>query len=519
MTKEPVMLIILDGWGVGEDYPGNAVRQADTPNFDRLMNGNPNSTLEASGLEVGLPVGQMGNSEVGHLNIGAGRVVYQELPRISKAIEDGDFFEKKEFLQAIENAKKNNSKVHLMGLVSDGGVHSHIEHLYGLLELMKRNNQEEVYLHVFLDGRDVPPTIGKEHLSQLVDKMDEIGVGKIATVSGRYYAMDRDKRWDRIKLAYDAITKGIGERNNDPVSAIDESYKDGVNDEFIMPTVITENNKPVATVKEGDSIIFFNFRPDRARQLTRAFLDVEFEGFEREKINDLFYVTMTEYDKTIENTHVAYRSEAPDNTLSQYISEKGLNQLKIAETEKYAHVTFFLNGGIEEPYKNEDRALIPSPKVATYDLKPEMSAIEVKDEVISRLNSDKYDLIILNFANPDMVGHTGVIAAVKKAVETVDTCLGEIIEVIERKNGKALITSDHGNSEKLLDPNGNPVTSHTTNKVPLILVGQENVKLKDGKLADLAPTLLDLMGLEKPAEMTGETLITHRDGSFVSKKF
>ncbi|MDR7870570.1 MAG: 2,3-bisphosphoglycerate-independent phosphoglycerate mutase [Tissierellaceae bacterium] len=507
MTKKPVMLIILDGWGLGKDYPGNAVMQANTPNFDRLMNQNPSTTIDASGLEVGLPVGQMGNSEVGHLNIGAGRVVYQELPRISNAIKDGSFFDKKEFLDAIENAKKNNSKVHLMGLVSDGGVHSHIEHIYGLLELMKRNNQEEVFIHAFLDGRDVPPTIGKEHVSQLVDKMSEIGVGKIATISGRYYAMDRDKRWDRTKLAYDAITKGIGNMSTDPVLSVEDSYKEGVNDEFIIPTVITEDNKPVATVEEGDSIIFFNFRPDRARQLTRAFLDVEFEGFERERIKDLFYVTMTEYDKTIENTHVAYRSEIPENTLSQYISNKGLNQLKIAETEKYAHVTFFLNGGIEEPYENEDRVLIPSPKVATYDLKPEMSAFEVKDEVINRLNMDKYDLIVLNFANPDMVGHTGVISAAKKAVETVDSCLGEIIEVLGSKGGKALITADHGNSEKLLDDNGNPVTAHTTNKVPLILVGEENAKLKEGKLADLAPTLLDLIGLDKPVEMTGESLI------------
>lgn len=507
MTKKPVMLIILDGWGIGEDYPGNAVKEGNTPNFDRLIKENPNSSLVASGLEVGLPAGQMGNSEVGHLNIGAGRVVYQELPRITKAIQDGDFFEKKEFLDAIENAKKNNSKVHLMGLVSDGGVHSHIEHLYGLLELMKRMDQEEVFVHVFLDGRDVPPTIGKEHVSQLVDKMNEIGVGKIASISGRYYAMDRDKRWERTQLAYEAIVNGKGEISTDPVLAIGASYDKDINDEFIMPTVITENGSPLATVEDGDSIIFFNFRPDRARQMTRAILDKDFDGFQRDKIEDLYYVTMTEYDKTIENTHVAYRSEAPKNTLSQYISQKGLKQLKIAETEKYAHVTFFLNGGIEEPYHNEDRVLIPSPKVATYDLKPEMSAYEVKDEVINRLNMDTYDLIILNFANPDMVGHTGVIPAVKKAVETVDTCLGEILKVLESKNGIALITSDHGNSEKLLDDKNNPVTAHTTNRVPLVLVGKDGAKLKDGKLADLAPTLLELLGLEKPEEMTGESLL------------
>lgn len=507
MTKKPVLLIILDGWGNGKDYPGNAVKLANTPNFDSLIVQNPNSQLDASGLEVGLPVGQMGNSEVGHLNIGAGRVVYQELPRISKAIEDGDFFEKEEFLQAIENAKKNKSKIHLMGLVSDGGVHSHIEHLYGLLELMKRQGQEEVFVHAFLDGRDVPPTIAKEHISQLVNKMADIGVGKIASISGRYYAMDRDKRWERTSLAYDAITQGKGILSTDPLLAVENSYKEGLNDEFILPTVITEDNKPVAKVEEGDSIIFFNFRPDRARQITRALLDVDFDGFERERIENLFYVTMTEYDKSIQGTHVAYRSEAPENTLSQYISEKGLSQLKIAETEKYAHVTFFLNGGIEEAYNNEDRVLIPSPKVATYDLKPEMSAFEVKDEAIKRLNMDKYDLIVLNFANPDMVGHTGIIPAAIKAVETVDTCLGEIIQVLKSKNGRALVTADHGNSEKLLDDNGNPVTAHTTNKVPLILVGQDDAKLKDGKLADLAPSLLELMGLDKPAEMTGESLI------------
>ncbi len=507
MAKKPVMLMILDGWGIGKDYPGNAISQASTPNFDRLMKKYPNSTLEASGLAVGLPPGQMGNSEVGHLNIGAGRVVYQELPRITKEIEEGGFFKKKEFIDAINHAKKNKTKVHLMGLVSDGGVHSHIDHLYGLLELMKKHNQDQVFVHAFLDGRDVPPTIAKEHISQLVDKMDEIGVGKIATLSGRYYAMDRDKRWERTKLAYDAITKGIGARNTDPVVTIENSYKDGVNDEFVMPTVIIEDNEPVAKVSAGDSIIFFNFRPDRARQLTRTFLDADFDGFEREKIKDLFYVTMTEYDKTIENTHVAYRSQAPSNTLSQYISQKGLNQLKIAETEKYAHVTFFFNGGIEEPYENEDRLLIPSPKVATYDLKPEMNAIEVKDQVITRLNMDKYDLLVLNFANPDMVGHTGVIPAVIKAIEVVDTCLGQIIELVESKGGKALITADHGNSESLLDDGGNPITAHTTNKVPLILVGNEYVGLKDGKLADLAPTLLELLDLDKPREMTGESLI------------
>lgn len=509
MTK-PVMLIILDGWGIGKEYEGNAIYLANTPNYDRLIMDYPNTKLEASGLAVGLPEGQMGNSEVGHLNIGSGRIVYQELTNISKSIEEGNFFNKEEFLQAIENAKKNDSKLHIMGLVSDGGVHSHNTHLYGLLELCKRHGLEEVYIHAFLDGRDVPPTIGKQHLQELEDKIDEIGVGHIATVSGRYYAMDRDNRWERTKLAYDAMVLGRGKMDSSPVEAVQKSYDEGINDEFVVPIVITKNNKPIATIDSGDSIIFFNFRPDRARQITRAIVDEEFNGFEREKKVDTFFVTMTEYDKTIENVHVAFKPEKPKNTLGEYISSLGLNQLRIAETEKYAHVTFFFNGGREEPYENEDRVLIPSPKVATYDLKPEMSAIEVKDEVLNRLNMDKYHLIVLNFANPDMVGHTGVIEAAIKAVETVDACLGEIIDLLIKKEGKALITADHGNAEMLIDErDGSTITSHTTNKVPLIMVGEDG-KLKEGILADLAPTLLDMMGLEKPKEMTGESLIIRK---------
>lgn len=508
MAKRPVMLIILDGFGLGKDYPGNAIKLAKTPNIDRLMEEYPNTTLEASGLAVGLPEGQMGNSEVGHLNIGAGRIVYQDFTRISKSIKDGDFFEKEEFLQAIGNAKENNSKIHLIGLVSKGGVHSHISHLYALLELMKKHDFYNVFIHVILDGRDVSPTAGKEDVAELMEKIKEIGVGKIATVSGRYYAMDRDKRWDRTKLAYDAYTLGIGNEETDPVVAIEKSYKKDVTDEFVIPTVIKENNKPLGLVDNNDSIIFFNFRPDRARQITRAFVDEEFNGFNRDKKVNTFYVTMTEYDKTIENVLVAFKEEIPTNTLGKYISEKGLKQLRIAETEKYAHVTFFFNGGIEEPYENEDRVLIPSPKVATYDLKPEMSAIEVKDEVIKRLNMDKYDLIILNFANPDMVGHTGVVDAAVKAIETVDNCLGEIVELLIEKGGKALITSDHGNAEMLIDErDGSPITSHTSNRVPLILVGDKDVKLRQGILADLAPTLLEILGLEKPEEMTGKSLI------------
>lgn len=506
---KPTMLIILDGWGLGKEYEGNAIYLADTPNFDRYLKKYPNTKLEASGMAVGLPEGQMGNSEVGHLNIGSGRIVYQELTKITKSIENEEFFNKKEFLQAIDNVKKNKSKLHIMGLLSDGGVHSHNTHLYALLELCRRQSLEDVYIHVFLDGRDVPPTIGKKHLQELEEKITEIGVGHIATVSGRYYAMDRDNRWERTKLAYEAMVLGKGKKDTSPIEAVQKSYDEGINDEFVIPTVITQNNKPVATIDSGDSVIFFNFRPDRARQITRAIVDDEFEGFQRGKIVDTFFVSMTEYDKTIKNVHVAFKPEKPENTLGEYISNLGFNQLRIAETEKYAHVTFFFNGGREEPYENEDRVLIPSPKVATYDLKPEMSAIEVKDEVLNRLNMNKYHLIILNFANPDMVGHTGVVEAAIKAVETVDFCLGEIVDLLLKKGGKALITADHGNVEMMIDErDGSPITSHTTNKVPLIMVGErENIELREGILADISPTLLDMMGLKKPKEMTGNSLI------------
>jgi 2,3-bisphosphoglycerate-independent phosphoglycerate mutase len=506
--KKPVMLIILDGWGIGKDYNGNAISLANTPNFDRLMEEYPNTKLEASGLAVGLPEGQMGNSEVGHLNIGAGRVIYQELTNISKNIEEGSFFKKEEFLEAISNAKKNNSKLHIMGLVSAGGVHSHNTHLYGLLELCKRENFDNVYIHAFLDGRDVSPTAGKEDLVELEEKIQEIGVGQIATVSGRYYAMDRDKRWERTELAYNAMVLGQGKEDDSAVEAVEKSYSEDITDEFIIPTVIKKDGKAVATIDSEDSIIFFNFRPDRARQITRAIVDEDFQGFERKKKVATFFVTMTEYDKTIENVNVAFKPHKPDNTLGEYISGLGKNQLRIAETEKYAHVTFFFNGGREEPYENEDRVLVPSPKVATYDLQPEMSAVEVKEEVLNRLNMDKYDLIILNFANTDMVGHTGVIEAAVKAVETVDTCLGEIIDLLEEKGGKALITADHGNAEMLINETDNsPITAHTTNKVPLIMVGEGDVELREGILADLAPTLLDMMNLEKPSEMEGSSLI------------
>ena len=510
MSKKPVSLIILDGWGIGKDYPGNAVTRGNTPVFDKLMQENPTSTLDASGEEVGLPAGQMGNSEVGHINIGAGRVIYQELPRISKAIEDGSFFEKKEFLAAVENAKKNKGKVHLMGLVSNGGVHSHVDHLYGLLELMKRQGQKEVYVHAILDGRDVPPSVGKEDIEKLEVKLKEIGVGKIATVTGRYYTMDRDTRWERTKFGYDALVHGIGVEANSAVEAVENSYKEGVEDEFLIPAVIKQDDKPVAKIEDGDSVIFFNYRPDRARQITRAIVDDEFNGFDRGKKIDTLFVTMTEYDKSIQNVLVAYTKTAPVNTLSQHVSSKNLNQLKIAETEKYPHVTFFFNGGIEVPYMNEDRVLIPSPKVATYDLQPEMSAEGIKDALIERINMDKYDLIVANFANPDMVGHTGVIPAVIKGVETVDKCLGEILKVLKTKGGHTLITADHGNAEQLLDDEGNPFTAHTTNKVPLIYVGEDKVELKEGKLADLAPTILELMKVEQPKEMTGKSLLKRK---------
>lgn len=507
MNKKPTMLIILDGYGLGENYPGNAVKLANKPNIDRLMEKYPNTSLAASGLSVGLPVGQMGNSEVGHLNIGSGRVIYQELTKISKAIEDKEFFEKQEFLDVIENAREKKKSIHLLGLVSSGGVHSHSSHLFALLELMKMRNFHDVYVHAILDGRDVGPNSAKADIEELLLTMKELGVGKLATISGRYYAMDRDNRWDRIRMAYDAMVSAEGKKSENPVEAIDESYKEGITDEFFLPTVITEEGEAVASIEDDDSILFFNFRPDRAREITRAFVDDDFEGFQRTKRVQTYYLTMTEYDKTIKNVEIAYRNTAPKNTLGEYIAKLGLNQLRAAETEKYAHVTFFFNGGIEEPYENEDRVLIPSPKVATYDLQPEMSAEELKDEILNRLNMDKYDLIILNFANPDMVGHTGSIPATIKAVETVDKCLGEIAELLLEKGGKALVTSDHGNAERLRDKTDDSVvTSHTTNKVPLIFVGGQG-ELREGILADLAPTLLDIMNLDKPEEMTGKSLI------------
>ncbi len=503
MSKKVTMLMILDGFGKNSNKEGNAVANAKKPNIDKLMMTCPTAEVYASGPSVGLPEGQMGNSEVGHTNIGAGRIVYQELTRITKSIEDGDFFSIKEFADAIENCKKNNSKLHIMGLVSDGGVHSHQRHLYGLLELAKRKDFENVYVHCFLDGRDTLPASGEGYIQKLEEKIKEKGIGKIATISGRFYAMDRDKRWERVKKCYDALVYAEGEKYSSAIEAVESSYQKEVFDEFVEPCVIGNGAK----IEDGDSVIFFNFRPDRARQITRALVDPDFTGFETKKMN-LYFVTMTEYDSTMPNVHVAFKPEDLKNTYGEYVSSKGLTQLRIAETEKYAHVTFFFNGGNEEPFKGEDRILVPSPKVETYDLKPEMSAYEVTEKVIAAINEEKYDTIILNFANPDMVGHTGNLEAAEKAIEAVDNCVGKIIDALSKHNGKALITADHGNAEQMIDyKTGEPFTSHTTNPVPLILYGMENVKIKNGKLADLAPTMLDMMNLEKPKEMTGESLL------------
>ena len=502
--KKPLALIILDGFGYNPDNYGNAITAANTPNIDALLKKYPHTLIGASGMDVGLPDGQMGNSEVGHTNIGAGRIVYQELTRITKAIQDGDFFSNDALKKAVENCKKNHSALHLMGLLSDGGVHSHNSHLYALVEMARENGLNEVYIHAFMDGRDVPPTSGRDYLAQCQAKLDEIGVGKIATVSGRYYAMDRDNRWERVEKAYAAMVYGEGNKNSDPVKTAEQSYENGVTDEFIVPTVCAEN----AAIKANDSVVFFNFRPDRAREITRTLVDDAFTGFERKNGRfPLYFVCMTQYDATMPNVDVAFKPESLDNTFGQYISDCGLTQLRIAETEKYAHVTFFFNGGVEAPFKGEDRALINSPKVATYDLKPEMSAYEVTDEVVARINSDKYNVIILNYANCDMVGHTGVFDAAKAAVEAVDTCLGRTIDAILAKGGAALVTADHGNADQMYEPDGSPFTAHTTNPVPLILINAEGTLREGGRLADLAPTMLDILGLEKPAQMTGQSLI------------
>ncbi len=501
--KKPVALIIMDGFAFGGAY-GNAIKEAKTPNLDRLFAQNPVEKMGASGMNVGLPDGQMGNSEVGHTNIGAGRIVYQELTRISKAIADGDFYDNAALRSAIESALTKGTALHLIGLVSDGGVHSHNTHLYGLLALCKRMGLTKVYVHALLDGRDVPPSSGAGFVQELVEKMREIGVGQVATVIGRYYAMDRDNRWERVERAYAALVYGEGVQASDPVQAIKDSYKNNVTDEFVEPTVCVKD----ACISPDDSVIFFNFRPDRAREITRTFVDPAFEGFARRKgFFPLTYVCMTQYDATMPNVEVAFTPQSLENTFGEYISQKGLTQLRIAETEKYAHVTFFFNGGVETVYPGEDRVLIPSPKVATYDLQPEMSAVPVTDAVVERILSGQYDVIILNFANCDMVGHTGIMEAAEQAVETVDACVGRVTDAIAKMGGVALITADHGNADQMKEPDGSPFTAHTTNPVPFCVVGYPCTLREGGTLADIAPTMLHIMGLPQPKEMGGKSLI------------
>jgi 2,3-bisphosphoglycerate-independent phosphoglycerate mutase len=501
--------MILDGFGISESPRGNAIAAARKPNLDRVFREYPHTSLGASGEAVGLPDGQMGNSEVGHLNIGAGRVVYQEYTRISKSVRDGDFFENPALNFAADRALENGGALHLLGLVSDGGVHSHNTHLYALLEFAKRKGLDKVYVYAFLDGRDVPPRSSDTYLAELEDEIRKIGVGRVVLISGRYYAMDRDNRWERVRLAYDAITLGTGIPAADSRTAIEDAYGADESDEFVKPrNIFAPGDKPVV-IEDGDSVVFFNFRPDRARELTRCFVDPDFKGFSRENtFRSLCFVTMTSYDAEMPNVRVAYPPQTLENTLGEYISGLGLSQLRIAETEKYAHVTFFFNGGVEKPNAGEDRALIDSPKVATYDLQPEMSAYLVTDEVVTRVESGKYDLIVLNFANCDMVGHTGVMEAAVKAVEAVDACVGRIEEAVLSRGGRILLTADHGNAERMIDDDGTPFTAHTTNPVPLaLIVNDACALLSDGRLCDLAPTLLDMMGLPVPDEMTGHSLL------------
>ena len=507
MSKKPVVLAILDGYGKSEIVEGNAVLAANTPNLDKLTAENPTTIIHASGLDVGLPDGQMGNSEVGHTNIGAGRIVYQELTRITKSISDGDFFDNEAFNNACYNCIKNGSALHIMGLLSDGGVHSHNEHAYALIKLAKEKGLDKIYIHCFLDGRDVSPTSGVDFAKSLVNKIRDIGAGEIATVMGRYYAMDRDNRWERVVKAYDAMVKGEGEMCDSAVSAIQASYNKDVTDEFVVPTVITKDGAPTGKISNGDSVIFYNFRPDRAREITRTLVDPDFTGFEREMLN-LYFVCMTQYDASMPNVNVAFKPESLTNTFGEYVSSLGMKQLRIAETEKYAHVTFFFNGGVEKTYEGEDRILVASPKVATYDMQPEMSAYEVTEKLLEALDTNKYDVVILNYANCDMVGHTGVMEAAVKAVEAVDTCIGKVYDKVSSMGGIMLITADHGNAEQMIDPETKDVfTAHSTNIVPLIVTGLGDIKLKKGRLADLAPTMLDIMGVEKPKEMTGESII------------
>ncbi len=511
MSIKPVVLMVLDGYGLNDKTEGNAIAQANTPVMDKLMAESPFVKGNASGLAVGLPDGQMGNSEVGHLNIGAGRIIYQELTRITKSIDDGDFFENAALLEAVKNAKDNNTDLHLFGLLSDGGVHSHNTHLYGILELAKREGLANVYVHPFLDGRDTAPTSGKGFVEDLVNEMNKIGVGKVASISGRYYAMDRDNRWDRVEKAYNALVLGEGNTATDPVQAVADSYAKDLNDEFVVPVVIEEDGKPLATIKANDSVIFFNFRPDRAREITRTFCDESFDSFERKNgFLPLTFVCFTDYDETIGNKIVAFTKDSVSNTFGEYLAANGKSQLRLAETEKYAHVTFFFNGGVEDPNKDEERSLVKSPAVATYDLQPEMSAPEVSEKLVAAITSDKYDVIVINFANPDMVGHTGIISAAVAAVERIDQCVGACVEAVKSVGGSLFICADHGNAEQMVDyETGAPFTAHTTNPVPFILVNyDDSYTLREGGcLADIAPTLLEIMELPQPEEMTGKTLL------------
>ena len=501
--KKPLILMILDGFGIAPES-GNAIKAAKKPNIDKLFAENPLTQIGASGMDVGLPDGQMGNSEVGHTNIGAGRIVYQELTRITKTINEDKLKDNEAIVSAMDKALENGTALHLMGLLSDGGVHSHNTHLYGILELAKKKGLEKVYIHAFLDGRDVPPSSAADFVQACVDKTEEIGVGKIATVMGRYYAMDRDNRWERVEKAYAAMVYGEGVEAECPVCAVKNSYKEDVTDEFVVPSVV----KGGATIQPNDSVIFFNFRPDRAREITRTLVDPDFDGFERKKgFFPVNFVCMTQYDATMPNVDVAFKPQVLTNTLGEYISDKGMAQLRIAETEKYAHVTFFFNGGVEKQYPGEDRILVKSPAVATYDLQPEMSAYEVTDKLVPAIKSGKYDMIILNFANCDMVGHTGVFEAAVKAVEAVDDCVGRVVDAIREMGGVALITADHGNADKMVDDDGEPFTAHTTNPVPFCVIGYD-CELKDGgRLADIAPTMLQILGLPQPEEMDGTSLI------------
>ena len=511
MSKRPTVLMILDGYGLNDREEGNAIKQAKTPVMDRLMAEYPFVKGYASGMAVGLPDGQMGNSEVGHLNMGAGRIVYQELTRISKEIADGDFFQNPALLAAIENCKKNDSALHLYGLLSDGGVHSHITHLFGLLELAKRNGLEKVFVHAFLDGRDTAPTSGKGFMEELEAKMAELGAGRIASVMGRYYVMDRDNRWDRVEKAYSALVYGEGILTENAVEAVAESYEKDVTDEFVVPTVVTENGVPIGMIRENDSVIFYNFRPDRAREISRAFCCDDFAGFERRYGRfPLTYVCFSDYDPTIPNKLVAFEKIHLNNTFGEYLAAHHMTQARIAETEKYAHVTFFFNGGVEKPNEGEDRILVNSPKVATYDLQPEMSAYQVADKLVEAITSGKYDVIIINFANPDMVGHTGVLPAAVKAIETVDECVGKAVDALLSVDGQMFICADHGNAEQLIDyETKEPFTAHTTNPVPFLLINYDkDYTLREGGcLADIVPTMIEMMGMEQPAEMTGKSLL------------